>query len=316
MNYIIFDLEWNQCPGGKENENKLLPFEIIEIGAIKLNDLWEETDRFQEKIRPAVYRSFHHRTQEVLHMDMKSFRNARSFPQVVRDFIDWCGLEADTTFCTWGSQDLLELQRNLRFYHLENPFPFPLFYIDAQKIFSLQQEDGKSRKSLEYAIDFLNIPKDLEFHEAYSDAHYTAEVVRRLNHKEMLAYFSVDYFRIPANRKAEIQIQYENYQKFISKPFRSKPEAMHDRKVSSTRCYLCGQPAKKRIRWFTGNSKNYYCLSYCEEHGWLKGKVRLRKTDDGEIYCVKTLKLVAAREAQELVNRKISLKEKQQRLKN
>lgn len=310
MNYIIFDLEWNQCPGGKEQENKLLPFEIIEIGAIKLNDLREETDRFQEKIRPKVYHSLHHRTQEVLRTDMKSYRNAREFPQVIQDFINWCDPGPETTFCTWGSQDLLELQRNLRFYHLENPFPFPLFYIDVQKVFSLQFEDGKSRKSLKYAADFLNIPKQMTFHQALSDAYYTAEVVKRLNPEEMTAYFSVDYFRTPSTRKTEIQIQYGTYQKLVSKPFASKPEAIRDRKVSSTRCYLCGKPAKKRIRWFTGNSKNYYCLAYCEEHGWLKGKIRIRKTEEGQFFCVKTLKLVAAREAQELVNKKISLKEK------
>ena len=35
MNYIIFDLEWNQCPQGKTRENPKLPFEIIEIGAIR-----------------------------------------------------------------------------------------------------------------------------------------------------------------------------------------------------------------------------------------------------------------------------------------
>ena len=33
MDYVIFDLEWNQCPYGKEKENPKLPFEIIEIGA-------------------------------------------------------------------------------------------------------------------------------------------------------------------------------------------------------------------------------------------------------------------------------------------
>ena len=37
MNYIVFDLEWNQCPYGKGQENERIPFEIIEIGAVKLN---------------------------------------------------------------------------------------------------------------------------------------------------------------------------------------------------------------------------------------------------------------------------------------
>ena len=29
MNYIVFDLEWNQCPDGKESGDPALPFEII-----------------------------------------------------------------------------------------------------------------------------------------------------------------------------------------------------------------------------------------------------------------------------------------------
>ena len=36
MNYIVFDLEWNRSPDGKKFENARLPFEIIEIGAVKL----------------------------------------------------------------------------------------------------------------------------------------------------------------------------------------------------------------------------------------------------------------------------------------
>ena len=307
MNYIIFDLEWNQCPEGKENENPQLPFEIIEIGAIKTNHLLEETARFREKIRPCVYRSFHHHTQELLQTNMQDFRNARSFPEVASDFLDFCKSDSEVYFCTWGSSDLLELQRNLSFYNMKNPFPFPLFYLDIQKLFSRQFGDGRSRKSLEYAIDELKLPKSRNFHNALDDAIYTLEVMRHLNHEQMLSYYSVDYFRTPQSRRSEILIQYDSYQKFISKPFETKIEAMHDPKVSSTRCYLCGRPAKKKLRWFTGNSKNYYSLSYCEEHGWLKGKARLRKTEDGRFFCIKTLKLVQAPEAQEIANKKALL---------
>ena len=37
MNYIVLDLEWNQSNTGKEQEVKMMQFEIIDIGAIKLN---------------------------------------------------------------------------------------------------------------------------------------------------------------------------------------------------------------------------------------------------------------------------------------
>ena len=39
MNYIVFDLEWNQSNTGREKEVEKLPFEIIEIGAVKIDDL-------------------------------------------------------------------------------------------------------------------------------------------------------------------------------------------------------------------------------------------------------------------------------------
>ena len=46
MNYIVFDLEWNQSPGGKRWSNSQLPFEIIEIGAVKLNEKKKNCGQF------------------------------------------------------------------------------------------------------------------------------------------------------------------------------------------------------------------------------------------------------------------------------
>ena len=54
-NFIVFDLEWNQNPGGKELSVERLPFEIFEIGAVKLNEEREKTGEFHRIIRPCVY---------------------------------------------------------------------------------------------------------------------------------------------------------------------------------------------------------------------------------------------------------------------
>lgn len=56
MNYIVFDLEWNQNPAGKKSRNDKLPFEIIEIGAVKVNSRKEITDSFHRLIKPQVYK--------------------------------------------------------------------------------------------------------------------------------------------------------------------------------------------------------------------------------------------------------------------
>ena len=46
MNYIVLDLEWNQSDTGKEPEVKALPFEIIDVGAVKLDNERRMTGEF------------------------------------------------------------------------------------------------------------------------------------------------------------------------------------------------------------------------------------------------------------------------------
>ena len=38
MNYIVLDLEWNQSADGKAYTNSRIPFEIIQIGAVKFDE--------------------------------------------------------------------------------------------------------------------------------------------------------------------------------------------------------------------------------------------------------------------------------------
>jgi len=308
MDYIIFDLEWNQCPEGKEFEKKSLPFEILEIGAVKLDHEYQEIGRFSERIRPVVYRSMHFRTREILHLDMDMLKNARTFPDVFRDFLIWCGNTAH--FCTWGSQDLYELQRNLCYHRLENPFCTPLKFFDIQKIFSILYEDKKTRRSLEYAADFLHVSGSMPFHSALNDALYTAEVLKHLPPEDVLKNFSIDYYQNPKSRKEEIYAIYDTHSRFISREFSSKNQAMKDWKVTSTKCCLCQKNARRKIRWFSTGNGNYYSLSFCDEHGWLGGKIHIKKTLKGKYFCIRTLKLISDTEAEEICLRKETIKKK------
>ncbi len=61
MNYIVLDTEFNQPspqlfnPKTKFKPNKICPFELIEIGAVKLNEKWEKIDTFKIFIKPVIY---------------------------------------------------------------------------------------------------------------------------------------------------------------------------------------------------------------------------------------------------------------------
>ena len=97
MNYIVFDLEWNQCPDGKATENPTLPFEIVEIGAVKLNSSRQEVSRFHELVQPSVYKRLHPMTQSIIQIAQNELKKADLFPAVCQRFLQWCG--PDPVYC-------------------------------------------------------------------------------------------------------------------------------------------------------------------------------------------------------------------------
>ncbi|WP_312043549.1 hypothetical protein [Anaerotignum sp.] len=63
MNYIVLDLEFNQSFPFKTGETVApvpeCPFEIIQIGAVKLNDSFQQIDTFNALIQPKIYPRLH-----------------------------------------------------------------------------------------------------------------------------------------------------------------------------------------------------------------------------------------------------------------
>ena len=112
MNYIVLDLAWNQGNPAHEPEVYGIPFEIVEIGAIKLNDKKEMIGEFNQLIKPQIYHEMHHITRKLIHLQMEQLEQGRTFGKVFDDFMHWCG-EA-YLFCTGGPLDLTELQKNMK----------------------------------------------------------------------------------------------------------------------------------------------------------------------------------------------------------
>lgn len=306
MNYIVIDLEWNQSNTGEEPEVKEIPFEIIDIGAIKLNSEKMMIDEFNQLVKPAVYQHMHKITSNLIHLHMKDLQKGRPFVEVMGDFLSWCG--EDYIFCTWGPLDLYELQRNMRYYHMEPLAGKPICFLDAQKLFSIAFEDKKQRRSLEYAIDYLKIEKDIPFHRAFSDAYYTARILSCLE-EEILENYSIDTYILPKNRQEEIHVMFHDYMKYISREFPDKQRALEDREVISTKCYLCHKNLRKKIRWFSPNGKHYYSVSHCPVHGYMKSKIRIRKSESDSIYVIKTSKFISEEDCQKILLKREAAKE-------
>lgn len=302
MNYIVFDLEWNQAADLKTRQENSLLFEIIEIGAVKLNDKKEQLGSFHELIKPQVFHTMNQVTGELVHIKMEQLEGCRTFAEVAADFINWCG--KDYIFCTWGNLDIMELQRNMDYYKMTHVSENPIKYFDIQKLFSIAFEDKKARRTLQYAVDYLDIRKDVAFHRAYADAYYTAEIIRNIKDGSVFENYSYDTYRLPKNKSEEIKVCFGEYSKYISREFPDKISAMEDKEVLSARCFLCGARTRKKVAWFTNNGRNYYTIVNCARHGAIKGKIRLRKSSGDKIYVVKTLKRADSDTIEEIMNKK------------
>ena len=303
--YIVFDLEWNQSPGGKENSIEHFPFEIIEIGAVKLDGQLRIVSEYHQLVTPQVYTQLHYRIIQVTHLRMKDLISSGSyFPDAVKDFFEWCG--EDAVFCTWGSMDLVELQRNMDYYGLENPFEFPLCYYDVQKLYALQLGESSEKLSLDRAVEELGLEEERPFHRALDDAYYTGKVMQALDFGTLKDYLSVDYYRLPQSAEEEIRLVFPTYLKYVSREFPSRDDALADKNVTDMVCRECRRMLRKKFQWFAVNSRQYLCLAVCPEHGYVRGKIRIRKKekDDDSVYVVKTMKLVNEAAAQEIFEKR------------
>lgn len=183
MNYIIFDLEFNQNYNNK-NENlttlsSKCPFEIIQIGAIKLDSNHNKTGVFNALVKPSIYKTIHPFVKKLTGITMDNLMLAKDFNKIFDDFSSFVK-DDDDIFCVWGLGDMKELFRNIKYHKIEHT-NIPKKYINIQCYASKYlKTPNRERISLKNAIEFLNIPIKNQFHDAFNDAYYTAEIFKKL----------------------------------------------------------------------------------------------------------------------------------------
>lgn len=307
MDYIVMDLEWNQNPYGK-NHHSDLTFEIIEIGAVRVTKNREILESYQQVIHPKIFKKLHYKIQEITHFTNEELNHGKDFKTAVTEFLEWCG--DDFMFCTWGSMDLTELQKNMKHYGLERILEFPLFYVDLQKMFSLRYDDGHMKRTLMSAVEYLNIQENKGFHRALSDAYYTAKVMQTMDFEKYKGRLSIDTFYPPRIKEEEIFVRFDQYTKLVTREFLSRDEMFEEDYVKELRCNTCDKPLEILIDWFSDSGKTYYCLGQCSEHGYVRGKIRIRKLEVDSFYAIKIMKATDEEGANSIIEKQETIREK------
>ncbi len=289
MNYIVLDLEWNQSPSGKKGEHPRMPFEIIEIGAVKVDSELNIIDSFSELIKPKLYKKLHKQIKEMLSYDEKTLNEkGRAFPDTCKKFIEWCG--EDYAFCTWGPSDLYYLQENMAFYNMKK-LPFPLKFYNIQQIYADKFCEDSVVCKLEKAVSDMGIPEDALFHAAINDATYTAKVMANKDFPEFTEKFSIDTFRHPVKKDEEIVSYHDGLLEQISGEYESKSAAMEDKDITNILCCKCGRKCVKKIRWFQSGANTELAIGKCWKHGYMHGRIRFKPAggSDDNVFVIKKI---------------------------
>ncbi|AOR23722.1 3'-5' exonuclease [Clostridium taeniosporum] len=178
MNYIIYDLEFNH-EYSKNDKTSNITFEVIQIGAVKLNSKLEIVSTFNRLIKPTVHTKIHPFIKDLTQITTEMVNLEKPFPDVYNDFVNFIG-NKDFTVCIWGVSDIKELVKNIKFHNLKEVDNLKK-YIDIQSLVSKYIKPPKGTKvGLKTAIEFFNIPIEKEFHNAFNDAYYTAQIFKKL----------------------------------------------------------------------------------------------------------------------------------------
>ncbi len=235
MDYIVFDLEFNQDFSITGNRRMLRScFEIIQIGAIKLDEHFHSVDTFRCNVRPTIYPEVNPFITELTGLTTEHLASEDTFPSVYKSFADFSG-GSESIFCSWGVADMKELFRNIEYHNLDlkrvskrhiNLQPF------ASHHFNLSQ---KKMMKLKTAAELLSIPLVYPFHDALNDAYYAAEIFKRIQNEsirpkrynpEQAAAFSQSACRGQPKQKIDLNKLLLQFKKMYSRELTEEEKSM------------------------------------------------------------------------------------------
>lgn len=268
MNYVIFDMEWNQALYANAVIREPFPLygEIIRIGAVKTDDSFALMDTFQAAIRPKHYKKMNRNVKRLTHIHNEDLKMGVSFEDAVSEFRTFCGEEC--IFLTWGDNDVDMLCDNLRFFGVDASWVPP--YYNVQKIFDMQVTQKRRACSLSGALELLG-EEGLPDHNAFYDALDTHTVVRRL---DMIAGMAA------LDKAGTTSYFVDNENCDLEKVCESSAAMKSDPELRTVLCKECGKEVVAEA-WVSQGAGKVIAEGHCEEgHGWFL-RLNYNRNEDG-----------------------------------
>ncbi len=187
MIHIVIDLEMNPVNKTFKDVRRFMTDEVIEIGAVMLDDNYKQVGDFQCYVRPQFGEITKHITK-LTGITQETVADKPLFPEAFQNFMEWIGTW-EMTLYSWSNSDINQLKD-------ECSFKMPDYDInrlerqwkDLQKAFD-DRIGLHSSLALKHAIGAMNRDFEGTQHTALADAANTAAILALLQDDE-------EFFRV------------------------------------------------------------------------------------------------------------------------
>lgn len=270
MNYIVLDLEWNQTRGKEKllDNGRLLTGEIIEIGAVRLDEKQNMTGSYKYLIKPVFYRRMHSRVKLLTGIDNDVLKRGVPFEVAFEKFLEFCG--DDFVTVTWGDSDITILKENLE-AHGYDRWDVPNY--DLQVIFKEQTGAPRQSVALDAAACGMNIEIPENLHDALTDALLTSSICKKLDMKK-----GISRYKKPLTDPMDLEhLSFETV-----RGIENTDKMRGDPRIRYTLCPVCKKPlAASSVTTVTKNKK--MAKVTCSEHGEYYIHYRLSRETDSSL---------------------------------
>lgn len=176
MNHIMIDLEMNKIEKQIKN-NRKLSSELIEIGAVKMDEQFEILDKYQSYVSPD-FGEMDPLIVQLTGITDEMLEGAPKFVSAMEDFAEWIGREP-AQFYSWSLSDIRQFQNESEFkgYRGDIISRMGRNWNDFQQEYSKLLGISKKIK-LSEAVAAADYEFTGDQHTALADAVNTAEILR------------------------------------------------------------------------------------------------------------------------------------------
>lgn len=120
MKYIFVDFEMNPIEGKYKEIRQLCRQEIIEIGAVMLDESYQEVDSFKQYVRPAFSSEITKKYATLTGITTEMVADAPEFKEALDTFLEWCSSQGMSyEIYAWSENDLVQLKKESQLKNME-----------------------------------------------------------------------------------------------------------------------------------------------------------------------------------------------------